>query len=50
MGMNHPNDETIIGSGAVGRNTEWQINNATIGIDTNDFYILTDVRFSGAAL
>jgi hypothetical protein len=33
--FNQPRDETIIGSGAVGRNTEWQINNATIGIDTN---------------
>src|SRR5208282_6908909 len=33
--FNHPKDDTIVGSGAVGRNTEWQINNATIGIDTN---------------
>jgi hypothetical protein len=33
--FNHPQDDTIIGSGAVGRNTEWQINNATIGIETN---------------
>ena len=33
--FNQPRDDTIIGSGAVGRNTEWQINNATIGIDTN---------------
>jgi len=33
--FNHPRDDTIIGSGAVGRNTEWQINNATIGVDTN---------------
>jgi hypothetical protein len=33
--FNHPHDDTIVGSGAVGRNTEWQINNATIGIDTN---------------
>ncbi|HEV3202702.1 MAG TPA: hypothetical protein VGZ73_32635, partial [Bryobacteraceae bacterium] len=31
--FNHPRDDTIVGSGAVGRNTEWQINNATIGID-----------------
>ena len=29
--FNHPKDDTIIGSGAVGRNGEWQINNATIG-------------------
>ncbi len=33
--FNHPKDDTIVGSGAVGRNTEWQINNATIGLDTN---------------
>src|SRR5216683_749244 len=33
--FNQPRDDTIVGSGAVGRNTEWQINNATIGIDTN---------------
>jgi hypothetical protein len=33
--FNHPKDDTIVGSGAVGRNGEWQINNATIGIDTN---------------
>jgi hypothetical protein len=33
--FNQPRDDTIIGSGAVGRNTEWHINNATIGIDTN---------------
>jgi len=33
--FNHPKDLTIVGSGAVGRDTEWQINNATIGIDTN---------------
>ena len=33
--FNQPRDNTIVGSGAVGRNTEWQINNATIGIDTN---------------
>ncbi|HEV3196655.1 MAG TPA: outer membrane beta-barrel protein, partial [Bryobacteraceae bacterium] len=33
--FNHPRDDTIVGSGAVGRNTEWQINNATVGIDTN---------------
>jgi len=33
--FNHPKDDTIVGSGAVGRDTEWQINNATIGIDTN---------------
>ena len=33
--FNHPKDDTIVASGAVGRNTEWQINNATIGIDTN---------------
>jgi len=33
--FNHPIDNTIVGSGAVGRNTEWQINNATIGIETN---------------
>lgn len=32
--FNQPRDNTIAGSGAVGRNTEWQINNATIGIDT----------------
>ena len=29
--FNQPRDNTIVGSGAVGRNTEWQINNATIG-------------------
>jgi len=33
--FNQPRDDTIVGSGAVGRNTEWQINNATIGLDTN---------------
>jgi hypothetical protein len=33
--FNQPRDNTIVGSGAVGRNTEWQINNATIGLDTN---------------
>jgi len=33
--FNHPIDDTIVGSGAVGRDTEWQINNATIGIETN---------------
>src|SRR6202047_4200258 len=33
--FNQPRDNTIIGSGAVGRNTEWQINNATIGVDTS---------------
>jgi len=33
--FNQPRDDTIVGSGAVGRNTEWQINNATIGVDTN---------------
>src|SRR5579859_1788725 len=33
--FNQPRDNTIVGSGAVGRNTEWQINNATIGVDTN---------------
>jgi hypothetical protein len=33
--FNQPRDDTIIGSGAVGRNGEWQINNATIGVDTN---------------
>jgi hypothetical protein len=33
--FNHPKDDTIVGSGAVGRDTEWQINNATIGLDTN---------------
>jgi hypothetical protein len=33
--FNHPKDDTIVGSGAVGRDGEWQINNATIGIDTN---------------
>jgi hypothetical protein len=33
--FNQPRDNTIVGSGAVGRNTEWQINNATIGIETN---------------
>ena len=33
--LNQPRDDTIVGSGAVGRNTEWQINNATIGLDTN---------------
>lgn len=33
--LNHPKDDTIVGSGAVGRDTEWQINNATIGLDTN---------------
>jgi len=33
--LNHPKDDTIVGSGAVGRNAEWQINNATIGVDTN---------------
>jgi hypothetical protein len=35
--LNQPRDETIVGSGPEGRNTEWQINNATIGPDTNDF-------------
>jgi hypothetical protein len=33
--FNHPKDDTIVGSGAVGRDTEFQINNATIGVDTN---------------
>jgi hypothetical protein len=33
--FNQPRDDTIIGSSAVSRNTEWQINNATIGVDTN---------------
>ena len=33
--FNKPRDDTIVGSGAVGRNTEWQINNATIGVETN---------------
>jgi hypothetical protein len=33
--FNQPRDNTIVGSGAVGRNTEFQINNATIGIDAN---------------
>jgi Putative beta-barrel porin-2, OmpL-like. bbp2 len=33
--LNHPRDNTIVGSGAVGRDTEWQINNATIGVETN---------------
>jgi hypothetical protein len=33
--FNQPRDNTIVGSGAVGRNTEWQINNATIGVETN---------------
>ena len=33
--LNQPKDNTIVGSGSVGRNTEWQINNATIGVDTN---------------
>jgi len=41
--FNQPRDETIIGSGAVGRNTEWQINNATIGVDTNYHNILGKV-------
>jgi hypothetical protein len=33
--FNQPRDDTIVGSDAVGRNTEWQINNATIGVETN---------------
>jgi hypothetical protein len=33
--FNQPRDNTIVGSGAVGRNTEWQLNNATIGIESN---------------
>src|SRR5258708_20736638 len=32
--FNQPRDNTIVGSGAVGRNTEWQVNNATIGIES----------------
>jgi hypothetical protein len=41
--FNHPQDDTIVGSGAVGRNTEWQINNATIGIDTNYKNVLAKI-------
>jgi hypothetical protein len=35
--LNQPRDDTIVGSGPEVRNTEWQINNATIGPDTGDF-------------
>jgi hypothetical protein len=38
--FNHPRDDTIVGSGAVGRDGEFQINNATIGIDTNYHNVL----------
>ena len=43
--LNHPKDDTIVGSNTVGRNTEFQINTAGVGIETNYKNVVGKVSF-----
>ena len=43
--FNHPKDNTIVGSNTVGRNTEFQINTAGVGLETNYQNIIGKVSF-----
>jgi hypothetical protein len=43
--FNHPMDDTIVGSNTVGRNTEFQINTAGVGIETNYQNVIGKVSF-----
>jgi hypothetical protein len=43
--MNHPKDDTIVGSNTVGRDEEFQINTAGIGVETNYKNVIGKVSF-----